>query len=517
MTSRIASRGCVPIARSSLRRTLLAPPRRTQLFSQLAASLSGLQPHFDYKYIRNHKDALAINAHNRNIHGINFDVIVEHHQVLADLDHQINQARNQRNDLGRQIGAMKRKQQHVLASPASNTDSNSAPTSAETLVDKARQVREQINELEHRKATIQQALLSETAKVPNTTHPTTPIGAADQARLVKQVKSAAGQGRHPLRDHVELCKMHDLVDFQAGANVVGTSFYYLQREGALLELALVQYAVQMALAHGFSPVLAPDLVRQEVVHGCGFQPRKDEASQTYYVSPFHPTDSTDPADPKIPPPPPSAQPPLCLTATAEIPLAGKFMNQLLPLHQVPQKLVAFGHCFRAEAGAHGADTRGLYRVHQFSKVELFAVVPPQQSDAMLEEIRQLQEAIVTGLGLGYRVLDMPTEELGASAYKKYDIEAWMPGRNAWGEISSASNCTDYQARRLNIRCRSSQGPVEFAHTLNGTACAIPRLIIAILETFQQADGTIPLPKALHPWLHGITQIPGHQPLASQQQ
>ncbi|KAJ1974387.1 Serine--tRNA ligase, mitochondrial [Dimargaris xerosporica] len=506
MATRFATCRGGPIAHSSLRRALLTPPRPAQSFSQLAAPPSDLRPHFDYKYIRNHKDALAVNARNRNFHGIDFDAIVEHHQTLTELDHQINQARNRRNDLGRQIGAMKRQQQRALASSASNGDSNSAP--AESLVEQARQVREQISELEHRKTAVQQTLFFETTKIPNNTHPTTPIGAADQARLVTQVEPTTSHDHHPLRDHVELCKIHDLVDFQAGANVVGTSFYYLQREAALLELALVQYAVQMAMVHGFSPVLAPDLARQEVVHGCGFQPRKGEASQTYYVSPFHPAGSTHPADHSRSP---SAQSPLCLTATAEIPLTGKFMNQLLPWHQVPRKLVAFGHCFRAEAGAHGADTRGLYRVHQFSKVELFAVTQPQQSDAMLEEIRQLQEAIVTGLGLGYRVLDMPTEELGASAYKKYDIEAWMPGRNAWGEISSASNCTDYQARRLNIRFRPSQGPVEFAHTLNGTACAIPRLIIAILETFQQTDGTIQLPKVLHPWLNGVTQIPAQQP------
>ncbi|TFY80311.1 hypothetical protein EWM64_g3706 [Hericium alpestre] len=307
----------------------------------------------------------------------------------------------------------------------------------------------------------------------------------------------------PERDHVSVGRALDLIDLEAGALVTGSSWYYLRNEAALLEMALVNYALSIAISHGFTPVTTPDVVRSDIATRCGFQPR-DQAdppvAQMYHIA------GTG-----------GSQPELVLTGTAEIPLAGLFANKIIPAQSLPSKVVGLGRAFRAEAGARGADTRGLYRVHQFTKLELFAVCEPGQSEELMEGMKQLQIKIFEGLGFPFRVLDMPTEELGASAYRKYDIEAWMPGRGSWGEISSTSNCTDYQARRLHIRYRptppssaelipeSHHGSLPFAHTLNGTAVAVPRLIVALLENgvrFKDGDEVgLDLPSALKPhWL-----------------
>ncbi|KAJ7293111.1 hypothetical protein C8J57DRAFT_1490573 [Mycena rebaudengoi] len=289
---------------------------------------------------------------------------------------------------------------------------------------------------------------------------------------------------NPKRDHVIIARKFGLVDFEGGATVTGHAWYYLMNEAALLEIALTNYALSVAMKHGFTPVTTPDVVRADIASRCG-----------YHITTTH-------------------GPELVLSATSEIPLGGMFANKIFPAATLPLKVVGLGRAFRAEAGARGTDTRGLYRVHQFTKVELFAVTKQEESEKMMEEIRMVQKAIFAGLGFPFRVLDMPTEELGASAYRKYDMEAWMPGRGSWGEISSLSNCTDYQSRRLHIRYRAvgSSAPVmgalPFAHTLNGTAAAIPRLIIALLENGamfnEQGELTgLLLPAVLRPfWIGG---------------
>ena len=231
---------------------------------------------------------------------------------------------------------------------------------------------------------------------------------------------------------------------------------------------------------------------------CGFQPR-GESTQIYSVA------GTD----------------LCLTGTAEIPLGGVFMDQILDEKDLPKKMVGFGHCFRTEAGAAGLAGKGLYRVHQFSKVEMFVVCTPEQSEAMHAELLELEKDLFGSLGLHFKVLDMPSEDLGSPAYRKFDLEAWMPGLERYGEISSASNCTDFQSRRLNIRFRpAAAGEAEdggkkkkgdnrrtvFAHTLNATAMAVPRMILAILENFQREDGTVAVPEALRPYIPGRPEV-----------
>jgi len=323
----------------------------------------------------------------------------------------------------------------------------------------------------------------------------------------------------PPADHVTLGTRLGLFDFPAATAVAGSGFVTLKGLGVQLEQALVMWAMQCAAGAGFTLLAPPDLAQSSVVEGCGFNPRPSGAaasSQVYSVA-----DSD-----------------LCLIGTSEISVAGMMAGKLLPAEALPARYAAVSHCFRREAGAHGQRDKGLYRLHQFTKVELFAFTAPTvlydkgaapaphppdpASEAMLESLVQLQVSMLSQLGLHFRVLDMPTEELGAAAYRKYDIEAWMPGRGAaaagapavggWGEVSSASNCLDYQSRRLNIRVRHAtsqrpgagggRGDVSFVHTLNGTACAIPRVMLSLLETHQTADGRVRLPAPLRPFLGG---------------
>lgn len=349
--------------------------------------------------------------------------------------------------------------------------------------------------------------------IPNDTHPEVPIGPEPSARVIATHGPPFVQA-DPKRDHVSIAKQLDLLDLESGATVTGSSWYFLKNEAALLEMALTSYSMSIAMKHGFVPVTTPDVVRSDIAVRCGFQPRDTGNAPVSHM--YHITPNNDTA------------PQLILSGTAEIPLAGMFANKIHPEVTLPLRYVGVGHAFRQEAGARSADTRGLYRVHQFTKVELFGVSTETTSEEMMEEMKDIQVEILQGLNLHFRfvctllfalplrshahsrVLDMPSEELGASAYRKYDMEAWMPGRGSWGEVSSLSNCTDYQSRRLHIRYRPNEKKdgvdtrLPFAHTLNGTAAAIPRLIVALLENGAVIgeDGEVEalrLPLALKPF------------------
>jgi len=314
-------------------------------------------------------------------------------------------------------------------------------------------------------------------QIPNLSHPDAPIGVDDKSNL------ELFRGKTPLPtfdfqplDHVQLAEKLDLVDFEAGARVAGHGFYFLKNEAVLLELALQRYAVETLMREGFTPVATPDLARNEVLTGIGFNPRGPE-TQIYSV------ENSD----------------LSLVATAEITLGGMLAGETIDAEALPIKFAGISHCFRTEAGAHGRATRGLYRVHQFTKIEMFAFTLPEQSDAMLDQLRGLECRLFDGLGIPYRVVDTATGDLGGPAYRKFDLEAWMPGRHEFGEVTSTSNCTDYQARRLNIRYRvKGEKGTRFVHTLNGTAIAISRALIAIFENYQQADGSVVIPEVLRP-------------------
>jgi len=268
--------------------------------------------------------------------------------------------------------------------------------------------------------------------------------------------------------------------------VTGSNFYFLKNEAVLLELALMRFALETLRNEGFTLYATPDMARMKVFEGTGFNPRGEE-TQVYRL------EGED----------------LGLIATAEITLGGLLMDEILDGARLPLKLGGVSHCFRREAGAYGRAGRGLYRVHQFTKVEMFAFTRPEDSDAMHLEMLRIEEDIYQRLGIPYRVVDICTGDLGGPAYRKFDLEAWMPGRGeggAWGEITSTSNCTDYQARRLAIRFRRAAGhKPELVHTLNGTAIALSRTLLAILENGQQADGSVAVPTVLHP-LAGFERI-----------
>ncbi len=313
--------------------------------------------------------------------------------------------------------------------------------------------------------------------IPNLSHPEAPIGGEEAAHEVRHGAVEVRPLGFPVLDHVEIASQHDLVDFDGGGRVAGHGFYFLRNEAVLLELALQRYALDLLMDEGFTPTVTPDLARSEVVQGVGFIPRGPE-TQIYSIEDHD----------------------LNLVATAEITLGGLHAGQTLDAEDLPIKLCGISHCFRTEAGAAGRASRGLYRVHQFTKVEMFAFTLPEQSEDMHNYLCDLQCQIFDGLAIPYRVIDTATGDLGGPAYRKFDLEAWMPGRGEngeYGEVTSASNCTDYQARRLSVRYKvKGEKGTKFVHTLNGTAVAISRAIIAILENCQQPDGSIIIPEVL---------------------
>jgi seryl-tRNA synthetase len=356
------------------------------------------------------------------------------------------------------------------------------PSEKEAIKEEGRRLREQKDAAETEHDRLDREILDILRLIPNLTHPDAPVGPGEEAnREIRRGKHEPRKFGFKPRDHVELAEMHDLIDFEAGAQVAGHGFYFLKNEAVLLELALQKYAVDLLLAEGFTPTITPDLARTDVLHGVGFIPRGPE-TQIYSI------ENSD----------------LNLVATAEITLGGMLAGKMLEAEQLPLHYCGVSHCFRTEAGAAGRASRGIYRVHQFTKVEMFAFTRPEESDATLERFCDLQCRLFDGLGIPYRVVDTATGDLGGPAYRKYDLEAWMPGRGdggEWGEVTSTSNCTDYQARRLGIRFKQKgEKGTHHVHTLNGTAVAISRALIAILENFQDEDGAIAIPGALRTWV-----------------
>ena len=315
------------------------------------------------------------------------------------------------------------------------------------------------------------------------THPDAPIGKTDKESSVVRTWGEIPKFGFETKDHVALSDQLDLIDFESGARVAGAGFYFFKNEAVLLELALVQFAVQKLMAAGFTLYTTPDLARNSVLEGTGYTPRGDE-TQIYSI------EGTD----------------LSLVATAEITLGGSMQGEIVDIESLPILMAGISHCFRTEAGAGGKATRGIYRVHQFTKVEMFAFTEPdiEKSTEIHNKIVAIEEDLFQSLNLPYRVVDTCTGDLGGPAYRKFDLEAWMPGRGdagEYGEVTSASNCTDFQARRLGTRCKiAGKKGTQFVHTLNGTAIAVSRAMIAIMENNQQADGSIKIPKALQPWV-----------------
>jgi len=346
------------------------------------------------------------------------------------------------------------------------------------LIDEGKKLKEEISAAEAELAAVEKELMTEARKIPNMAHPDAPVGREDKDNLEVKRSGAVPNFKFEPSDHVKLGQDLDIIDFDSATKVSGTKFYYLKNEGVFLELGLIRYALDILQKKGFTPFITPDIAREEILEGIGFNPRGAE-SNVYTL------EGED----------------TCLVGTAEITLGGYYSNTILQRDKLPLRMAGLSHCFRREAGAAGQFSKGLYRVHQFTKLEMFVYCLPEESDRFHEELRLIEEEIFEGLNIPFRVVDTCTGDLGAPAYRKWDLEAWMPGRNGgeWGEVTSTSNCTDYQARRLNIRFKDTDGKNKFVHMLNGTAIAISRAVIAILENFQQADGSVYIPRALAPY------------------
>ena len=352
----------------------------------------------------------------------------------------------------------------------------------ETLKEAAKTLRGQKNEAQAELDQMEAAVHEIEILIPNMAHADAPIGVDDKANLeIKRGKHEPRKFDFEVQDHLDLGVKHDWIDFEGGARTTGGGFYFLKGDLVLLDLALQQFAVTELAKRGFTPTVTPDLARDSVLEGIGFNPRGPE-TQIYSI------EETD----------------LSLIGTAEITLGGLYSGKVLSDEDLPLKLCGISHCYRTEAGAAGRASRGLYRVHQFTKIEMFAFTLPDQSDEVHEQLREIECDLFDAIGVPYRVVDTATGDLGGPAYRKFDLEAWMPGRGdagEWGEVTSTSNCTDYQARRLNIRYKKTgEKGTHFVHTLNGTAFALSRALISILENHQQADGSVVIPEVLRQWV-----------------
>ena len=343
------------------------------------------------------------------------------------------------------------------------------------LIEEVRRVSDRLKELEPALLAVEEELRSLLDRLPNPPHGSVPEGETEEDNeILREV------GRRPSfpfepRDHVDLGEALGILDLERGARLSGTRFAYLLDGAVMVQFALVRYCLDRLHAKGFVPVVPPVLVREEAMFGTGFLPT-DEAN--IYVT---------------------RDDELYLAGTSEVPLAGFHQGEILEPGGLPLRLVGYSTCFRREAGAYGKDTRGIFRVHQFDKVEMFSYTMPDASWEEHEFLLSCEEEIARGLGLPYRVVNVCTGDLGASAAKKYDIEGWLPGQQRYRELTSCSNCTDYQARRLGTRVRLPEAN-QPVHTLNGTACAVGRMLIALLENHQQEDGSVRVPDVLHPYL-----------------
>lgn len=322
--------------------------------------------------------------------------------------------------------------------------------------------------------------------VPNLTHPEVKISDNEDDNPVLEICGQPTKFSFNPKDHVELAANLDLIDFDRATKVSGAKFYYLKNELALLEYALIQYALGILVQRGFIPFTTPDLAKKSVLEGMGFNPR-GESTQIYNI------ENSD----------------LSLIGTAEITMGGYHQDEVFEEADLPKKYAAVSHCFRTEAGSYSKFSKGIFRVHQFTKIEMFQYVKPEEAEAAHHELLGIEKEIFRGLGIPFRVIDHCTADLGAPSIRTYDLEAWMPGKpsedgssGAWAEVTSTSNCTDYQARALNIKFRDQEGRRQFVYTLNGTAIAITRCLIAIMENFQQPDGTIIIPDVLRKYLPG---------------
>ena len=343
-----------------------------------------------------------------------------------------------------------------------------------SLLENAKALASRVKDADSKRAELEEATKNLAMQLSNILDPAAPIGKEEDFVVIEHVGTPRTFD-FEAKDHVELGKLLGAIDTERGAKVAGSRSYYLTGSGAMLEFALVNYAIASALKAGFTPVIPPVLVNPSAMEGTGFLGQA--AENVYHLE----------------------RDGLYLVGTSEVPLAAFHMDEILPVEKLPIRYAGYSSCFRREAGTYGKDTRGIIRVHQFDKVEMFSFCHPDQAQEEHKRLLQWEKDFLNAMEIPYRVIDVASGDLGSSANRKFDIEAWIPTQNAYREVTSTSNCTEFQARRLNIRYKDADGTKSVA-TLNGTLVAIPRMIVAILENHQNADGTVNIPAALQPFL-----------------
>ena len=351
---------------------------------------------------------------------------------------------------------------------------------SEDLIKEGKAIKEELAKEEAVLSEAEEKMNALIKTVPNIIFDDVPLGGEECSVEVKKW----GENHKTGVDHLDYAVSRDWVDFERGAKVAGAKFYYLKGGLALLENALLQFGLSKVLEHGFTFMTVPDMVSSRVLEGCGFNPRTSDQSDEYYI------EGED----------------LAMIATAEMPLTGYHMDEIIDEDKLPLLYAGYSACFRKEAGAYGKYTRGLFRVHQFNKLEMYVFCLPEQSKEIHEKILAIEEDIWQTLGIPYHVINIAAGDLGAPAAKKYDVEYWSPVNQKYQEITSCSNCTDFQARSVNARVRRKDGTVEFVHTLNGTAISLARTMVAVLENYAVEGGKLKVPEALRPYLNNKEEI-----------
>ena len=350
----------------------------------------------------------------------------------------------------------------------------------DALIEEGKKIKIELAEKEKALAKVEDDLTALLKTVPNIIFDDVPLGGEECSVEIKNW----GENHKTGVDHLDFATSRDWVDFERGAKVAGAKFYYLKGDLALLENALLQYGLSKVLKHGFTFMTVPDMVSSRVLEGCGFNPRTSDQSDEYYI------EGED----------------LALIATAEMSLTGYHMDEIIDEDKLPLFYAGYSPCFRKEAGAYGKYTRGLFRVHQFNKLEMYAFCLPEQSKEIHEKILAIEEDIWQGLNIPYRVINIAAGDLGAPAAKKYDMEYWSPVNQKYQEITSCSNCTDFQARAVNCRVRRKDGSIQFVHTLNGTAIPLARALVVLIENYATADGKLKVPEVLRPYLNNKEEL-----------
>ena len=407
----------------------------------------------DINFIRNNKELVEHSIKEKMYKNVNLDEILALDDQRKALLQQVEALRKERND---------------------NTAKMKNGKPSDELIAKGKEIKEKLSTLEADLSNFEKELNTKLKAVPNVIFDDVPLG--DESASVEVKKW--GECKTTGVDHLDYAVSRDWVDFERGAKVAGAKFYYVKGGLALLENALIQFGIKKIVEHGFTLMDVPDLVNSRVLEGTGFAPRSSEQSDEYYI------EGED----------------LALIATAEMPITGYHMDEIIDEDKLPLFYAGFSACFRKEAGAYGKHTRGLFRVHQFNKLEMYAFCTPEQSKEIHEKLRSIEEEIWQEIGIPYHVINIAAGDLGAPAAKKYDIEYWSPVDQKYREITSCSNCTDFQARGLNIRVRRKDGTVEVLHTLNGTAISLARTMVAVIENFAEEGGKLRVPAVLQPYL-----------------